>query len=142
MTINPVSYFFAPFGETPATLTDSMETFAQGTRVFFAGLRAVNDELGRFATERLKRHMSFSSALFAGPWPAGAVVQMTDYMLESAEAWDEEQTRLAGILADALTESFLAEEVIGRVLTPDLPDLPYSPWLESHDDEPSKGGAR
>jgi hypothetical protein len=139
MTINPVSFFFTPFGETPATITDSMETFAQGSRVFFAGLRAVTDELGRFATERLQRHMSVSSALFAGLWPAGAIAQMTEYMLESAEAWDEEQTRLAGILADALTESFLAEEVIGRVLTP---DLPYSPWLDSHDGEPSDGPAR
>jgi hypothetical protein len=128
---DPASFFFAPFDESKATFSDSMETLAQGTRAFLSGVSALNEELGRFALERLKRHMSVSSAFLAGPWPAGAIVQLTDYVLETAEAWDAEQTRLAGILADALTESLLAEEVVGRVVAP---ALPYSPWLERHDD--------
>jgi hypothetical protein len=128
---DPASFFFAPFSETKASLSDSMETLAQGTRAFLSGVSALNEELGRFAKERLERHMKVSSAFLAGPWPAGAIVQMTDYLLETAEAWDAEQTRLAGILADALTESLLAEEVVGRVVAP---SLPYSPWLERHDD--------
>jgi hypothetical protein len=128
---DPAFLFFAPFTETKATLSDSMETLAQGTRAFLSGVSALNEELGRFAKERLERHMSVSAAFLAGPWPAGAIVQMTDYVLETAEAWDAEQTRLAGILADALTESLLAEELVGRVVAP---ALPYSPWLGRHDD--------
>ncbi len=128
---DPASFFFAPFAETKATFSDSMETLAQGTRALLSGVSALNEELSRFAKERFERHMKVTSAFLAGPWPAGAIVQLTDYVLESAEAWDAEQSRLAGILADALTESLLAEEVIGRVVAP---ALPYSPWLERHDD--------
>jgi hypothetical protein len=129
---DPASFFFAPFGESRASLSDSVDTLLQGARALLSGLGAVNEELARFTVERLKRHMSVASAFLEGPWPAGAFVQMTDYILESAEVWDEEQTRLAGIMADALTESLLAEEVVGRVVAP---ALPYSPWLERHDDK-------
>lgn len=126
---DPASFFFVPFGESRSTLSDSMETLTQGTKALLSGVSAINEELGRFALERFKRHMTVSSAFLEGPWPAGALVQMTDYVLETAEAWDAEQTRLAGIMADALTESLLAEEVVGRVIAP---ALPYSPWIERH----------
>jgi hypothetical protein len=96
-----------------------------------SGVSAVHDELARFGLERLKRHLAVSAALFAGPWPAGAIVQITDYLLETAEAFDAEQTRLAGILAEAFTESLLAEEAAGDVVAQ---SLPYAPWLERHDD--------
>ena len=136
---DPVAFFFAPFNETNSSLKDSMGTFVQGTRAMMSGVRAVNHELSRFAKERFERHLNVISAMFAGPWPASAMLQMTDYLVESAEAWDAEQSRLAGIMADALTESLLAEEVIGRLA---VPALPYSPWLDRHNDAPITSGSR
>lgn len=127
--LDPLSYFFAPFSPPRASLGQALDTLAEGARALVSGLSAVQDELARFALERLERHLAVSAAFLAGPWPPGAIAQITDYVLETAEAFDAEQTRLAGILAEALTESLLEEAADDAAAQ----SLPYSPWLERHD---------
>ncbi len=102
------SFFRAPFEE--GALSSNIAAMTQGTLALMQGFRAVNAELSRFIFERVGQQQSVALSMLDDLDPGRAAVQLTDYFHEAASAWDEEGTKLIGIMMDAVTQHALDGE--------------------------------
>lgn len=109
MVFDPTAWLTAPWSVLGDAVSSNAQSAGQGMQALLNGLCAVNEELGRFALERVDRHFEVANALLAAPEPGESIRQLADYVFETARAWDAEQSRLIGLLTAVMTETMLAD---------------------------------
>ncbi len=80
---------------------------AESSRALWNGMRAVSEELGNFFTDRVRSHGRFAEGLMSSLLPGAALNHMAEYVASEFRAWDDEQSRLLGLFAHAMTETML-----------------------------------
>lgn len=84
----------------------------EGSRAVWNGIRAVSEETGTFLAERVRSQTAFFEGLLNCHMPQALFTHVTDFWKDELKAWDDEQGRILGLFAQALTETMLEADAL------------------------------